>query len=412
VLTATTCASCRSDVRILFANDGLGAAGGVDSYLDAVMAALMERGHDVAFTHVEQAPAGARMPAGIECFSVPQHGASGAIARARAWHPDLCFSHNMRSLAYERALLAQFPVVKMMHAYYGTCLSGEKAHRLPSPVACGRRLDSGCLLQYAPRRCGSLRPMTMLRQYQWAWEQHALLPEYATIVVASAHMKREYAGNGAVDERVVVVPLFPSADDAPRIPRATDDAADAVLFLGRMTRLKGGDLLVRAIAEARARSGRDVRLVMAGDGPERPVWERMARDCRVPAYFPGWLSSAGRADALSTATLLAVPSIWPEPFGLVGLEAAAAGVPAIAFDVGGIREWLHDGYNGLLAPGNPPSASELATVLLRMLTDRDRLRAMGDAARQVAATMSLPRHVEQLEQVLAEAALSRGVVAS
>jgi glycosyltransferase involved in cell wall biosynthesis len=383
-------------MRVLVANDALGAPGGVGSYLDAVMAALMERGHDVVFTHVDQAAPGARLPVGIECFSVPQHGEGGAIARLRAWHPDVCFSHNMRPLAYERALLAEFPVVKMMHAYYGTCLSGEKAHRLPSPVPCARRLGGGCLVRYVPRRCGSLRPLTMLRQYRWAWEQHALLREYVTIVVPSAHMKREYVGNGAADERVVVAPLFPSSDEAPRVRHATDASMDSVIFLGRMTRLKGGDLLVRAVAEARARSGRDIRLVMAGDGPQRPEWERIA----------------GRAEALSTATLLAVPSIWPEPFGLVGLEAAAAGVPAIAFDVGGIREWLHDGYSGLLAPGNPPTASALATVLVRMLTDRDKLRAMGDAAQQVAATMSLPRHLEQIEQLLADAAHSREIIPS
>jgi glycosyltransferase involved in cell wall biosynthesis len=402
--------SCEADVRVLFANDGMGDAGGVDSYLDAVMTALLEHGHDVAFTHVDPTAPAARLPHGIECFGVPEHGQRGAIARARVWRPDVCFSHNMRSLSYERALLAEFPVVKMMHAYYGTCVSGEKAHRHPTQVACGRRLGSGCLVLYVPRRCGSLRPLTMLGQYRWARQQQALLREYGSIVVASAHMQREYVGNGADEERVIVVPLFPSATDASTVRRVTEEGADTVIFLGRMTRLKGGDLLVRAVAETRARSGRDIRLVMAGDGPQRAEWERIARDCRVPAHFPGWLSSASRADALSRATLLAVPSIWPEPFGLVGLEAAAFGVPAVAFDVGGIREWLNNGYNGLLAPGNPPTASALATVLMQMLMEREKLRAMGEAARQVAEVMSLARHVARLEQVLAAAAQSREAV--
>ena len=65
---------------------------------------------------------------------------------------------------------------------------------------------------------------------------------------------------------------------------------------------------------------------------------------------------------LARASVAALPSSWPEPFGLVGLEAAALGVPTVAFDVGGISEWLRHDVNGVAVPG-PPSAEPLGEAL-------------------------------------------------
>ena len=113
----------------------------------------------------------------------------------------------------------------------------------------------------------------------------------------------------------------------------------------------------------------------------------------------GWLNGDQRWAALREATLLALPSSWPEPFGLVGLEAAALGIPAVAFDVGGVREWLRVGINGYLAPGNPPRAAGLADALVEALTDADELRAMGARAVGVAREMSLDRHLDCLESI-------------
>src|SRR5687768_18590212 len=113
-------------MRILFANDGIGDAGGVQSYLAAVMPALAARGHQVALLHLDR-PGGGEgtpAPAGAPHFCVAERGVEGALAEARAWAPEVAFSHNMRPLEVERGLLAAGPVVKMMHGYFGTCIGG------------------------------------------------------------------------------------------------------------------------------------------------------------------------------------------------------------------------------------------------------------------------------------------------
>jgi len=161
--------------------------------------------------------------------------------------------------------------------------------------------------------------------------------------------------------------------------------------------------LIRAVAQASQRLGRTIHLVMAGDGPQRSAWEELAVRQKVSAEFAGWVAGPKRQRLLSSAGLLAVPSIWPEPFGLAGLEAASFGLPAIAFDVGGIGQWLTDGCNGWLVPGDPPTVRALAGGLVRALGQPDRLFAMGEAARQTARRMSLEAHLDRLETILGAA---------
>jgi glycosyltransferase involved in cell wall biosynthesis len=112
--------------------------------------------------------------------------------------------------------------------------------------------------------------------------------------------------------------------------------------------------------------------------------------------FTGWISQDAVGDLLSDVDLLVVPSVWPEPFGMVGVSAAAHGVPAAAFGVGGIAQWLEDGVTGHLAPANPPTAAGLARAILRCLGDTAHLTALREGARQMAARFTMERHVAAL----------------
>jgi glycosyltransferase involved in cell wall biosynthesis len=389
-------------VRILFANDGVGDAGGVQNYLASVMPALAARGHAVALLHLDPVRAGepSPAPAGTPHFGMAERGMDGAIADALAWAPDVAFIHNMRPLQVDEALMDAVPAVKMMHGYFGTCISGLKSHQWPALVPCGKPLGPGCFPIYATRKCGRMRPGAVIQGWRWANEQNALFDGYAAMVTASRHMRDEYVRNGAPADRVHAIPLFPTITGAP----AEAPAEFRVLFLGRMTAMKGGDVLIRAVADASDALDEDIALTMAGDGPQRAAWERLAERLDVDATFTGWVDDAGRAELFRAASVLAVPSVWPEPFGLVGLEAGVFGVPAIAFDVGGIDDWLTDGVNGWLVPGDPPSVHDLAAAVMRAARAPASVAALRPAARDVAERMSLERHVDAVERVLSAAA--------
>jgi glycosyltransferase involved in cell wall biosynthesis len=389
-------------VRLLISNDGFQDAGGVQSYLDAIVPGLASRGHDIALLYLDDVPAIPSPGASHETphFSVARDGLDRTLAAVGRWQPEICYSHNMRDLDVDRRLLAIAPVVKFMHGYFGTCVSGQKMFGLPVARPCGRRFGAACVALYLPRRCGGLNVLKIPRQYRWAREQHTLIGKYAALVVASAHMKNEYVNNGADARNVYVPPYGLFFTDTPP-PRERDtDLPPSLVFLGRMTHLKGGDLLVRAVAEASARLGTPIHLTMVGDGPDRAAWERLASRLNVAATFTGWQSGDERWRWIRRATLLAVPSVWPEPFGLVGLEAAVLGVPAIAFDVGGIRAWLTPGENGYLVAGDPPRASAFADGLVAAFREPDTLRAMGEKAPAAARRLSLDCHLDGLEDIL------------
>jgi glycosyltransferase involved in cell wall biosynthesis len=388
-------------VRLLISNDGFQDAGGVQTYLDAIVIGLASRGHDMAMLYLDHVPV---MPSpGVDHvrphFSVARDGLDHAMAAVARWQPQICYSNNMSDLGVDRRLMEIAPVVKFMHGYFGTCVSGLKMFGLPVAKPCHRKFGAACVALYLPRRCGGLNVLKIPGQYRWAREQHTLIDKYSALVVASAHMKDEYVNNGADGRHVHVNPLFVSGTRLPREPG--DDIPPSVVFLGRMTRLKGGDLLVRAVAQASAQLGTPVHLTMVGDGPERVTWERLASHLNVSATFTGWQNGEERWRWIRRATLLAVPSVWPEPFGLVGLEAAALGVPAMAFDVGGIRGWLTSGVNGYLIAGESPDASAFADGLVTAFREPATLRALGEQALTVARCLSLDRHLDQLEEILA-----------
>jgi glycosyltransferase involved in cell wall biosynthesis len=90
-----------------------------------------------------------------------------------------------------------------------------------------------------------------------------------------------------------------------------------------------------------------------------------------------------------------MPSLWPEPFGLVGIEAHAAGRPVVASATGGVADWLEDGISGLCV--KPGDKGALAAALNELLADPQRQQTMGAAGRRtVAARFSRQQHVAAL----------------
>ena len=178
-----------------------------------------------------------------------------------------------------------------------------------------------------------------------------------------------------------------------------------ILFVGRLVGDKGVDVLLRAIRILHEDATQpQVELVMVGEEKD-PTFARQLRDEArgLPVSWLPWQSDV--VGLYGAADVVAVPSIWPEPFSLVVIEALACERQVVASDVGGVSEILRGAFDELLvAPGDPG----LLAVALAGALGRAHDSALGRQLREyVTKGFSLEQSVNQLEEILVELAQRR-----
>ncbi len=166
-------------------------------------------------------------------------------------------------------------------------------------------------------------------------------------------------------------------------PAPMPDGPPHILCIGRLIREKGFDVALEAFADVRE-SFPEARLTVAGDGPERAVLEEQAKVLGLgdSVTFTGWVDPDSVFDLINRSTVMAVPSRWREPFGLVAIEAALMARPVVAARTGGLAEVVIDGTTGYLVDKEDPFA--LADRLKRLLSQPNLADELGRSARKDA----------------------------
>jgi D-inositol-3-phosphate glycosyltransferase len=208
---------------------------------------------------------------------------------------------------------------------------------------------------------------------------------------------------GADARRIRVIPcgvdldLFRPAEPGGARARLGLRADRVLLFVGRLTPIKGLETLLRALAVAKADGlGRtDVRLVVVG-GDKEEGWDgqragltRMAAELGIGAWveFRGPQPQDVLPDYYAAADLCLMPSLY-ESFGMVALEAMACGVPVVGSRVGGLAVTVRDGVTGLLVPEG--DAGALADSITGLLADESRRTRLGGEAAEWARRFGWP----------------------
>jgi glycosyltransferase involved in cell wall biosynthesis len=173
-----------------------------------------------------------------------------------------------------------------------------------------------------------------------------------------------------------------------------------MLFVGQVVRGKGLDLLLNAAALVQG----DWRLDVVGRG-------RQLEECRGLAVrlgiadrvnFAGWVPHQQLDDWYRRASFTVVPSRWPEPFGMIGLESMSRGRPVVAFDSGGIRDWLAHDEAGLLVPAL--DVPRLAEALQHLASTPSRARQLGQqAALSCRRRFNHDRYLDEMQSALEHA---------
>ena len=348
--------------------------GGVGSYLRIVIPALARLGHDIAFWHeLGDRPGGDPfgLPAGSPSWSVDRIGLERALDDLGAWRPDVLVSHGLIDPEVEGRTLLVAPAVFYVHGYYGTCISGAKMFKSPTPIPCSRRFGWPCLVNYYPRRCGGWSPITMIREFHRQSERLQLLPRYKALIAYSTHMQRELAHHG------IDATYLPPPAESRMCATGNSHDRDARRRVAARVRRPNGSLEGRELSywtrcrQSRGPSVGRVEVTFAGDGPARPRGRPAATGSRPRARRSDLSSRDGSKRRVGRALRARRPASGAESVAravrVVGPEAGRQRLPAAAFAVGGIPDWLRPGINGFLAPGDPPTARGLAEAIIACL---------------------------------------------
>jgi glycosyltransferase involved in cell wall biosynthesis len=380
--------------------------GGTETYLRWLLPALAARGHEVAAAFEREALSAQRAldrdMAGGERWTLPELGLARFKARLLAFRPAVVYVHGLAAAELEAWLATRFRAVFYAHDFNGACATGTRRHTIPTLGLCERSFGPACLAVNYLRGCGARRPDRLLRSYRAHQDRSRVLQRYGAVAVASRHVRDVYARQGLSAERLRLLP-FPTLEWLPaETPPARRPMGGKILFAGRVTALKGLEHAVRAVAFAGRRLSRALTLTVAGEGPELARGLSLATELGVNVQALGWVDGERKRRLFAESDLLLVPSLWPEPFGVVGIEAGALGVPAVAYDVGGISDWLLPSESGELARAF--EFESLGEALVRALRDPDHHAELVQGAWQVARRHSPERHMGALESILASLA--------
>ena len=376
--------------------------GGVETYLRDLLVGLPERGVEASFFS-EEGP-GAATRAEDNAAAAPWHAGARhlpSVSDVVAWKPDLLFVHGLNSPGLERDLISRVPSVFFAHNYDSTCISGLKRWSRPEWVACSKALGPACLAHYFVNGCGGKNPLTMVEQYRRRTKLRDNLDQYRKIVTHSRWMQQEYARHVTDPGKVARIPFLVSLENPPVANRAPS-AVWRIGFLGRFETAKGGQVLIQA-ASALQNLSRPVEIWFMGEGSETADWKQLAaRHGNARVSFRFWTFGSAVNEYLAQLHLLAVPSLWPEPFGRVGIEAAAQGVPSVAFALGGVEDWLEPLKTGVLVPLSAKPAQSFADGITTLL-ESGHLADFQSRARASTEKFSKAHHLNALMPLLESA---------
>jgi len=224
---------------------------------------------------------------------------------------------------------------------------------------------------------------------------HRYVDKY--IAVSSAVRDASIIGTGRSPQPIEVVPTFipdTAVDEANHVERPSflPPTDNYILFVGRQTASKGIDVLLDAYAELSDLAPLVLMITeYGGDTPKRfPAGVTVVRNVPHAQVMAGWVHCA----------VGVVPSIWPEPFPQVAIEAMMCGKPVVASAVGGMRDMVVDGESGLLVePGNVSALREAIRVLL---LDPTRRAQMGIVGRQRARLFTVGTVTDRIEEIYVE----------
>ena len=389
---------------IVHINDKISHSGGVEGYIDQLLQSQWYQGWDFLWlgllrtgTRVEVECSDSNFSWSGELCDVQKSPAVLHLIAAGG----LLHVHSLSDPILMDALFAIAPVIRTIHEPRIFC-PGQGKYWAKTESICSVPCGLHCFYHAYTKQCCNRHPKRLWRQYQnTRYELHSASKRYARLLANSSYTLEEAIRAGVSPENVELLHLF-----TPAAPEAAVSANRMrLLYVGRLSQTKGVHYMLRAFALV-VKAFPKVHLDILGAGHDEAVFHALAEELGLMENltFHGWSSSEQVVAHTERASLLLFPSIYPEAFGLSGIEAMMRGKAAVGFDVGGVKDWLRHEETGLLVPVKDTQG--FADAVTRILEDDELRLQMGKRAREIAlAEFSEEVHIQKLIKIY-EAALS------
>jgi glycosyltransferase involved in cell wall biosynthesis len=385
-----------SAMRVLLVNKFAQVSGGADQHCLSLVAGLRERGHDVRL--LSTASEENVETDGIFVPCAVTHASRDGMGAVRQAHVALTAIWNRAAAAAAKRLISEFlPEVVHVHKLYPQLSVAPVFAAARARVPIVQTLHDFELVAANPvdSGCGALDASESRLAYRALNSATFLIrrglhrKRISRAIVPSRYVAALYASHGI---STTVLPNFTEvAKPGPSDPRQRKGIA----FVGRLHRTKGVEDVI-----ALARRLPAMAVTVAGAGPLDALVRREASNLPNLVHL-GPADRAGVARILQRARVAVMPSHAAEAGPLVALEAMAVGTPIVAYDRGGLAEYVRDTGGGRVVP---PLVDDLVAASERLCdSDDDWRRLSADARRGIARTHSRTAYVQRLEQVYEEA---------
>jgi len=272
--------------------------------------------------------------------------------------PDIIYIHNIDNLAIIEFCSKILPTFVFAHDYRFIC-PGNGKYFIRQEKICEKNFGFQCLVYPYFKMCNNRRPDRLLKSFGRTLKAKKIL-ENVQIIAASDYVKERFIREGFKPGRIAVVPCF--AQVPQNISR--NNNSKKILYLGRIAEAKGVSHLLKALALVKS----DCRAIITGTGKNLNRLKNLASNLKIEkkVSFVGWVNKKQKNKLLEDCAFVVMPSLWPECFGIAGVEAMSFSKSVIAYNVGGVSDWLKNGENGFLVPhGNYREFAERIDFLLK-----------------------------------------------
>jgi glycosyltransferase involved in cell wall biosynthesis len=320
------------------------------------------------------------------------------------FQPDVVYVHKMANLGVIEALVASgVPLVRMVHDHDIYCMRSYK-YRYVSRKICTRPVGLHCVFP-----CMASVTRNRERGFPIKWVSYfekkrevALNRRFDRMVVVTSYMRDELLRNGFDPGRIEIHAPVPRMGD-PGLRSSFGDR-NLIVYAGQIIRGKGVDVLLESLALLDT----PFECVILGDGNHRAHCEALSRKLGLAdrVSFKGFVPQEELTSYYRECSVVVISSLWPEPIATIGLEVMRYALPVVAFDAGGIKDWLIDGLNGFLVRWR--DRRQYAERLRQLLTDKALARQFGvNGLRLVSERYDFNAYIEDLESLFMRVSAER-----